>query len=72
MGLASDAYTAGFEKGKADGIAGNLGEAVAGLLRDDPGGYFAVGYHDGAAGDTFSPPSEDDSEAMKADGPGTT
>lgn len=64
MGKASDAYTAGYEKGKADSMAGNLEEAIAGLFRDDPGGYFAVGYHDGAAADTYSPPSEDDKEAL--------
>ena len=64
MGKAHDAYTEGYEKGKKDSIAGNLTEAVVGLLRDDPTGYFAVGYHDGAADDTFSPPSEDDKEAL--------
>jgi hypothetical protein len=26
-----------------------------GMLRDDPGGYFAAGYRDGAAGKTFNP-----------------
>ena len=65
MGKAVDAYTEGFEKGKTDGIAGNLEEAVVGILRHDPTGYFAVGYHDGGAGDAFSPPSEDDAEAAK-------
>jgi hypothetical protein len=29
-----------------------------GMLRDDPGGHFAAGYHDGAAGKKFSPPSD--------------
>lgn len=28
-----------------------------GMLRDDPGGYFATGYHDGSAGKAFNPPS---------------
>jgi len=65
MGKAVDAYMEGFEKGKSDGIAGNLKEAVVGILRDDPTGYFAVGYQDGGAGDIFNPPSEDDAEAEK-------
>ncbi len=64
MGKALDAYTEGYKKGKQDTIAGNFKEAVVGLLRDDPTGYFAVGYHDGAADDTFSPPSENDEEAL--------
>jgi len=59
------AYREGYDKGKADTMAGNLTEAVMGLLRDDPGGHFAVGYHDGAADDTFNPPSEDDSSVAR-------
>jgi hypothetical protein len=65
MGKAVEAYTEGFAKGQKDGIAGNLKEAVVGLLRDDPTGYFVVGYQDGGAGDIFNPPSEDDAEAAK-------
>lgn len=29
-----------------------------GMLRDDPGGHFAAGYHDGAAGRAFNPPAD--------------
>ncbi len=60
MSKALDAYREGYEKGTADTMAGNLGEAIMGLLRDDPSGYFAVGYHDGAAGDSFNPPTEEE------------
>ncbi len=60
MSKAQENYREGYEKGAADTMAGNLEEAVMGLLRDDPGGYFAVGYHDGAAGDTFNPPTEEE------------
>jgi len=60
MSKAQENYREGYEKGAADTMAGNLEEAVMGLLRDDPGGYFAVGYHDGAASDTFNPPTEEE------------
>ncbi len=51
-----DAYREGYNKGRADNFAGNLSEAVFGLLRDDPGGYYSAGYRDGAAGKPFRPP----------------
>jgi len=70
MGKALDGYRAGYEKGKADTMAENLGEAVRGLVRDDPGGFFAVGYHDGAAGDSFNPPSEEGEEELEKESPG--
>jgi hypothetical protein len=54
----TDAYREGYEKGRRDKIADNLGEALLGLLRDDPGGHFAAGYRDGVAGRKFSPPLE--------------
>jgi hypothetical protein len=52
------AYREGFEKGREDSMLDNLGEAMLGILRDDPGGHFAAGYHDGAAGNAFNPPDE--------------
>jgi hypothetical protein len=30
------------------------------MLRDDPGGHFARGYHDGAAGKPFDPGSDEE------------
>jgi|GEM_PF-2444245 hypothetical protein len=53
-----DAYREGYEQGLRDSIGGNLAQAVLGKLRDDPGGHFAAGYHDGAAGRKFNPPNE--------------
>src|SRR5579864_2634992 len=53
-----DAYREGYEQGRRDNIGGNLAQAVLGKLRDDPGGHFAAGYQDGAAGRKFNPPNE--------------
>jgi uncharacterized protein YqgC (DUF456 family) len=53
-----EAYRAGYEKGQKDGLGGALAEVTMGMLRDDPGGYFAAGQRDGAAGKKFSPPSD--------------
>jgi uncharacterized protein YecT (DUF1311 family) len=58
----TDAYREGYQKGRTDNLAGHVGQAVFGLLTDDPGGYFQAGYHDGAAGKKFSLPA---SEARK-------
>jgi tetratricopeptide (TPR) repeat protein len=52
-----DAYRAGYEKGRKDTLGGGLAELTMGMLRDDPGGHFAAGYRDGAAGKKFNPPS---------------
>lgn len=50
-----DAYREGYAKGKASTAGGALAEMTMGMLRDDPGGYFAAGYRDGAAGKQFNP-----------------
>jgi hypothetical protein len=60
MSRAIDAYREGYEKGREDELGGRLAEMTMGMLRDDPGGHFAAGYSDGAAGRSFSPPSDDD------------
>jgi hypothetical protein len=54
-----DAYREGYEKARKDDAGGVLAEITMGILRDHPGGYFAAGYHDGAAGKKFAPPSEE-------------
>jgi hypothetical protein len=51
-----EAYKRGYEQGRKDNLAGNVAQAVMGLLQDDPGGYHAAGYRDGAARRGFSPP----------------
>lgn len=53
-----DAYREGYEKGRRDNIAGHAMQALWSLLDDDPGGFFAAGYHDGAGGKDFNPPVE--------------
>jgi hypothetical protein len=53
-----DAYRAGYEKGRKDNLADNVEEAALGMLRDDPGGYYAAGHYDGARGKPFKPHSE--------------
>jgi hypothetical protein len=35
------------------------------MLRDDPGGHFAAGYHDGAAREKFNPPNQPSDELRK-------
>jgi hypothetical protein len=60
----TDAYREGYEKGQADNIALNVTEAMFGLLRDDPDGHFAAGYHDGVGGKKFNPPPD---KVRKAD-----
>lgn len=57
-----DAYREGYEKGREDNLAGHVAEAMMGMMRDDPGGHFAAGYHDGAAGNSFNPPPDDDDD----------
>jgi len=54
-----DAYRAGYEKGRKEGLVGNTAEAIFGMMKDDPGGHYGAGYRDGAAGTKFNPPSED-------------
>jgi hypothetical protein len=56
MGQPIDAYREGYEQGKKQTLGDALAEATMGILRDDPGGNFAAGYHDGAAGKNFTPP----------------
>ena len=53
-----DAYREGYEKGRHDSLGGRLAEVTMGMMRDDPGGYFAAGYHDGAGGKKFNPPAK--------------
>jgi hypothetical protein len=55
-----DAYREGYEKGREDTLGGRLAEITMGMLRDDPGGHFAAGYRDGAAGNSFNPPADYD------------
>ena len=54
-----DAYREGYEKGRKDNMAENLSQAIFGMLRDDPGGHFVAGYHDGVARKPFKPPREE-------------
>ncbi|HEY6253714.1 MAG TPA: ankyrin repeat domain-containing protein [Candidatus Angelobacter sp.] len=63
MPNALDLYRRGYEKGRADNLADNVGEAVFGLLRDDPSGSFAAGYRDGAAGRKFCPPPDENEDS---------
>ena len=51
-----DSYRSGYEKAKTDRLGGVAAEITMGMLRDDPGGHFAAGYRDGAAGNKFNPP----------------
>lgn len=55
----TDAYREGYERGRKDSLGGRLAEVTMGMLRDDPGGHFGAGYHDGAAGKKFTPPSDE-------------
>jgi hypothetical protein len=55
MGQPIDAYRAGYEQGQKDTAGGVLAELTMGMLREDPGGYFAAGYHDARSGKKFSP-----------------
>ena len=55
-----DAYREGYEKGREDSLGGRLAEITMGMLRDDPGGPFRCPNHDGAAGNSFNPPSDDE------------
>ncbi len=56
MGQPIDVYREGYEQGKKHTVGGALAKAAIRTLRDDPDGYFAAGYHDGAAGKNSSPP----------------
>lgn len=58
MPAPNNAYSEGYAKGKASTAGGALAETTMGMLRDDPGGYFAAGYRDGAAGKAFNPHSD--------------
>lgn len=53
-----DAYRDGYNKGRKASLGTGLAEATLGMLRDDPGGYYAAGYRDGVAGKKFEPPRE--------------
>jgi len=59
----SEAYRAGYEKGKTDNLGGSLAEITMGMLRDDPGGYYAAGYYDGAGGRKFNVHGSKDTKA---------
>lgn len=54
----NDAYREGYEKGKSADAGGALAALTMGMLRDDPGGHFAAGYRDGAAGKPFQTPAD--------------
>ncbi len=58
MPLPIDAYREGYEKARRDTLGGLAAEVMMGMMRDDPGGDFAAGYRDGAAGKKFNPPSQ--------------
>jgi len=49
----TEVYRAGYDKGRRDNLADAAAEAIFGMLRDDPGGYYSAGYCDGAAGREF-------------------
>jgi hypothetical protein len=57
MPAPKDAYTEGYAKGKSSSTGGALAEVTMGMLQDDPGGHFAAGYRDGAAGKKLVPPT---------------
>lgn len=59
----NEAYRAGYEKGKTDNLGGSLAEITMGMLRDDPGGYYAAGYYDGAGGRKFNVHGSKDTKA---------
>lgn len=52
-----DHYREGYEQGQHDNLAGNIAETIFIHLRNDPEGWFAAGYRDGAAGRKFTPPA---------------
>jgi len=58
MRLPSEVYAEGYAKGRSTNLADATGDAIFGLLRDDPGGYFSAGYSDGSGGRKFNPPSD--------------
>jgi hypothetical protein len=66
MATPIDRYREGYNRGRKDTIGGQLAEIMMGMLDDDPGGHFAAGYRDGAAGKKFNPPSD---EVQKAPPP---
>ena len=57
MATPAETYREGYEKGRKQGLAGHTGEAIFGMFKDDPGGHYAAGYHDGAGGRDFNPPT---------------
>ena len=63
-----ESYRLGYEKAKTDRLVGIAAEMTIGMLRDDPGGHFAAGYRDGAAGSRFDPPSLQTSNRPRTDG----
>jgi hypothetical protein len=58
-----EAYRTGYEKGRSDNFGGSLAEITMGMLFDDPGGYYAAGYYDGAGGRKFNVHGSKDSAA---------
>jgi hypothetical protein len=57
MARSVETYRRGYEKGRANNLAGHTAEAIFSMLRDDPGGHYLAGYRDGAAGKRFNPPT---------------
>lgn len=57
MPAPKDAYSAGYAEGKNSTAGGAFAEMTMGMLRDDPGGHFAAGYRDAAAGKEFKLPT---------------
>src|ERR1035437_10231408 len=63
MSQPNEDYREGYEKGRSDDLGGRLAEITMGMLRDDPGGYYAAGYYDGASGRKFNVHGSKDSRA---------
>jgi len=57
MPTPDETYREGYKNGSKDNLAGHAAEALFGLMKDDPGGHYAAGYRDGAAGSEFKLPS---------------
>src|ERR1051325_7292259 len=58
MATPLERYRQGYQKARADNLAGNVAQAFMGMLQDDPGGSYAAGYKDGSGRKKFSPPSD--------------
>ncbi len=57
MATPLEAYRDGYRKGLEATVGHHLAEATIGIMRDDPGGYYAAGFKDGSNRKKFSPPA---------------